>query len=111
MTSPKCTALSLAQWALPIKAALILAFVVLCTAIPSVAQQSENEKAVWKLESSYWEYVKAVDLDHYRDLWHPSFVVGDPRVLRYEAVLASNPLLNLPIGGSVMLGVGHGKVD
>jgi ketosteroid isomerase-like protein len=46
----------------------------LCTAIPTFAQQSDNEKAVWKLETSYWEYVKANDLDNYRDLWHPNFV-------------------------------------
>jgi hypothetical protein len=33
--------------------------------------------------------------------------VGDPKTLRDEAVFARDPLLNLLIGGSVMLGVGH----
>jgi hypothetical protein len=39
-----------------------------------VAQTSSEEKAVWKLEHQYWEYVKVVDLDGYRSLWHPNFV-------------------------------------
>jgi hypothetical protein len=47
----------------------LLAVAVLCGAAPAAAQQS-NEQAVWKLESAYWDYVKAVDLDGYRDLWH-----------------------------------------
>jgi Domain of unknown function (DUF4440) len=38
------------------------------------AGQSPEEKAVWKLEHSYWEYVKALDLESYRNLWHPNFV-------------------------------------
>jgi len=46
----------------------------MCAAIPARAQQTDNEKAVWKLESSYWEYVKALDLDRYKELWHPNFV-------------------------------------
>lgn len=74
MTSQKRSALSTTRKALNIKAALILALAMACTPIPAFAQQTDNEKAVWKLESSYWEYVKAVDLDHYRDLWSPSFV-------------------------------------
>jgi len=43
------------------------------------AQQSLDEEAVWKLEHSYWEDVKALDLASYRDLWHPDFV-GWPSV-------------------------------
>ena len=47
----------------------------LLIARPVFAQeQSANEKAVWKLEHSYWEYVKAADLERYRSLWHPNFV-------------------------------------
>ena len=38
------------------------------------AGQSAEEQAVWKLERSYWEYVKASDLKSYRNLWHPNFV-------------------------------------
>ena len=51
-----------------------LALVGLCAALPAVGQQSANEQAVWKLESAYWNYVKAVDLDGYRTLWHRDFV-------------------------------------
>jgi hypothetical protein len=42
-------------------------------------QQPPAEQAVWKLEHSYWEYVKALDLKNYRTLWHPNFV-GWPSV-------------------------------
>ena len=29
---------------------------------------------MWKLETAYWNYVKAADLDGYRKLWHRDFV-------------------------------------
>ncbi|HKH98867.1 MAG TPA: nuclear transport factor 2 family protein [Candidatus Sulfotelmatobacter sp.] len=51
---------------------------VLC-ASAGFAQQSTEEQAVWKLEHSYWEYVKALDLKGYLELWHPNFV-GWPSV-------------------------------
>ena len=42
------------------------------------AQQSSNESpdetAVWKLEYSYWDDVKSLDLVSYRALWHPDFI-------------------------------------
>jgi ketosteroid isomerase-like protein len=50
--------------------ALLLA---LCTAA-AFAQQSPGEAAVWKLEHSYWDDVKALDLVSYRALWHSDFV-------------------------------------
>jgi Domain of unknown function (DUF4440) len=53
---------------------LMLAVVGLCAALPAAAQQSANEQAVWKLETAYWNYVRAVDLDGYRTLWHKDFV-------------------------------------
>jgi len=53
---------------------LILFFLPFCVAAPSIAQQTENEKDVWKLENAYWDYVKALDLDHYKGLWHENFV-------------------------------------
>jgi hypothetical protein len=53
---------------------LLLAVVGFCAALPVAAQQSANEQAVWKLESAYWNYVKAVDLEGYRTLWHKDFV-------------------------------------
>jgi ketosteroid isomerase-like protein len=57
-----------------------IAVVVAFCALQGVAQQSTTDKeAVWKLEHSYWEYVKAQDISSYRELWHPNFV-GWPSV-------------------------------
>jgi ketosteroid isomerase-like protein len=52
----------------------IAALLFLLSASPAFAKESANEQAVWKLEHSYWEYVKAADLEHYKSLWHPNFV-------------------------------------
>jgi len=61
-------------------AAVLALFGAFCFAQHSTsAQQSPDEEAVWKIEHSYWEDVKAVDLASYRDLWHPDFV-GWPSV-------------------------------
>jgi len=39
------------------------------------AQNVTNDEAqIWNLEKTYWEYVKANDLEKYRDLWHDSFL-------------------------------------
>jgi ketosteroid isomerase-like protein len=35
---------------------------------------AKDEAQVWQLETAYWEYVKANDLDKYRALWHDNFV-------------------------------------
>lgn len=43
-------------------------------ALSAFARQSAEEEAVWTLEHSYWEYVKAQDVAHYQKLWHPNFV-------------------------------------
>ncbi|MEO6804517.1 MAG: hypothetical protein ABI209_00075 [Edaphobacter sp.] len=53
-----------------VRIALLLTF---CTSI-TFAQQSADEIAVWKLEHSYWQDVKALDLVSYRALWHADFV-------------------------------------
>jgi len=49
----------------------------LCAGI-TFAQQSSNdsldETAVWKLEYSYWDDVKSLDLVSYRALWHADFI-------------------------------------
>jgi len=29
-----------------------------------------DEEKVWKLEQSYWEYVKVLDVASYKTLWH-----------------------------------------
>ncbi len=52
----------------------VAAVLALLLAASCFAQQSADELAVWKLEHSYWENVKALDLPAYRALWHPSFV-------------------------------------
>ena len=51
-----------------------LALAGFCMALSAAAQQSANEQAVWKLEADYWKFVKAVDLEGYRGLWHVNFV-------------------------------------
>ena len=58
---------------------LALLFAAMSSAVPARAQQSENEKAVWKLETTYWEDVKALDLENYKTLWHDN-VIGWPYV-------------------------------
>ena len=42
-------------------------------------EQSKEEDEAWKLESDYWKYVQAADLEKYKQLWHPNFV-GWPSV-------------------------------
>lgn len=54
--------------------AALLALTGFCLALCASAQQSANEQAVWKLEADYWKFVKAVDLEGYRGLWHANFV-------------------------------------
>ena len=50
-----------------------MAIVLVLCAVAAVAQQSPDQAAVWKLEHSYWEDVKALDLASYRALWHADF--------------------------------------
>jgi hypothetical protein len=42
-------------------------------------EQSKEEQEAWKLESDYWKYVQAADLEKYKSLWHQNFV-GWPSV-------------------------------
>jgi hypothetical protein len=74
MTASKCRNLVSTTKVKLCRAFVIVSMLGLCAAIPSFAQQTENEKVVWKLENSYWEYVKALDMDHYKALWHENFV-------------------------------------
>lgn len=46
---------------------------------PFAQQQATDDKTVWNLEHSYWDFVKALDLESYKKLWHPNFV-GWPSV-------------------------------
>ena len=68
------SAIVVTRSATALRRVLILLFVALCAAMPALSQQSDNEKAVWKLETTYWEDVKALDLDSYKSLWHENFV-------------------------------------
>ena len=48
--------------------------------VPVLGQQPKgktaaaDEEKVWRLEQSYWEYVKALDVAGYKTLWHKYFV-------------------------------------
>ena len=46
----------------------------LCVGPVFAGKQSANERAIWQLEQSYWQYVQRGDLQSYRKLWHPDFV-------------------------------------
>jgi ketosteroid isomerase-like protein len=52
----------------------LAALVLVLSSAALAQQQSADEQAVWKLEHAYWEYVKALDLENYKKLWHPNFV-------------------------------------
>ena len=58
---------------------LAVTIVVVSAAVATIAQQSSNRQDIWSLENDYWNYVKALDLDGYKKLWHPAFV-GWPSV-------------------------------
>ena len=45
----------------------------LCASI-ALSQQSPDETTVWKLENSYWNDIKTLDLVSYRALWHADFI-------------------------------------
>jgi ketosteroid isomerase-like protein len=63
-----------AHWPMKIVTVFFTLLVAICAATPARAQQPDNEQAVWKMETTYWEDVKALDLDSYRNLWHENFV-------------------------------------
>ena len=58
---------------------IVLFIATMSAAPPAHSQQSDDEKAVWKLETAYWEDVKALDLKSYMTLWHEN-VIGWPYV-------------------------------
>jgi ketosteroid isomerase-like protein len=44
---------------------------------------------VWSLENTYWHYVQANDLEHYRTLWDSAFLgwpLSDPEPVRKERI-------------------------
>src|SRR3954470_7847267 len=51
----------------------IALFVAVTAAV--IAEGSDKKQAqIWNFEKSYWEYVKANDLEKYRALWHENFL-------------------------------------
>ena len=74
MTFAKRNSAATIRWAIEIASVFFILLAAICAAAPARAQQSDNEKAVWKLETTYWENVKALDLDSYKALWHENFV-------------------------------------
>jgi ketosteroid isomerase-like protein len=46
----------------------------LLLATTGFGEANKDETQVWALEKSYWDDVKANDLDKYRALWHDQFV-------------------------------------
>ncbi len=54
--------------------ALLLTLCATITFAQQFSAETPDEIAVWKLESSYWDNVKALDLVSYRALWHADFI-------------------------------------
>ena len=58
---------------------VLLVLFMLTMTVLVFGEQSKEEQEAWKLESDYWKYVQAADLEKYKSLWHPNFV-GWPSV-------------------------------
>jgi ketosteroid isomerase-like protein len=63
----------------PGMSALLVASVLLIAAndravVSAAPGTKADEDKVWQLEHSYWEYVKALDVNGYKSLWHDDFV-------------------------------------
>jgi ketosteroid isomerase-like protein len=74
MTFARRTSVTIAQWSIKSTVVFFIFLAAFCGAVHARAQQSDNEQAVWKMEKTYWEDVKVLDLDSYRALWHENFV-------------------------------------
>jgi ketosteroid isomerase-like protein len=74
MTFAKRNSTATIRWTIKVAAIFFILLAAICAAAPASAQQSDNEQAVWKLETMYWEDVKALDLESYQNLWHEDFV-------------------------------------
>jgi ketosteroid isomerase-like protein len=51
-----------------------ISFLVVLVTVNLAQAATNDETQVWNLEKSYWQYVKANDLEKYRALWHENFV-------------------------------------
>ena len=52
----------------------LVCLLLLPTTFVFAQETSKDESQIWALEKSYWEDVKANDLEKYRALWHEKFV-------------------------------------
>ena len=51
-----------------------IALFVAVTAAAFAEGSDKKQTQIWNLEKTYWEYVKANDLEKYRALWHENFL-------------------------------------
>ncbi|MFN2623577.1 MAG: nuclear transport factor 2 family protein [Chthoniobacterales bacterium] len=51
-----------------------ISFLLLVSLAFVASAATNDETQIWNLEKSYWEYVKANDLEKYRALWHERFL-------------------------------------
>ena len=61
---------------------ILLAFAIALSSHSTIASPSpspDDEKTIWNLEHSYWQYVEANNLPAYLELWHNDFL-GWPSV-------------------------------
>ena len=52
----------------------IISLFLALAATPFPQNSAKDQTQVWQLEKSYWEYVKANDLEKYRALWNDNFL-------------------------------------
>ena len=51
-----------------------IALFVAVTAAAFAEGSDKKQTQIWNLEKTYWQYVKANDLEKYRALWHENFL-------------------------------------
>jgi ketosteroid isomerase-like protein len=69
--------------------AIQLAVLLLLSGQAFAASDSRAESEVWSLEDSYWQYLKASDLEHYKTLWHADFLgwpLSSPEPVRKDHI-------------------------
>jgi ketosteroid isomerase-like protein len=63
-----------AAYATPQVMKTLLTLLLMSASLVFAQQTGKDEAQIWALEKSYWEDVKANDLEKYRALWHEKFV-------------------------------------
>lgn len=56
------------------RAATSVILICILATVAASQQRSADQEKVWGLERAYWSYVKGMELDKYRALWHTNFV-------------------------------------